>query len=56
MNNQEFKSSPKCDFCDKPMTSYGSQMCYVACDDHVKEGEVIEKGMWEEIEKNQNET
>ncbi len=42
-----------CDFCDKPMTNYGSYQCYFACDDHVKEGEEVERKMWEAIEESQ---
>lgn len=40
----------KCDFCDKPMTSYGSYQCYMACDDHVKDGEALEDKMWASIQ------
>lgn len=46
----------KCDFCDKPMTCYGQYHSYLACDDHIKEGEDVEAGMWKVIEESQDET
>lgn len=43
-----------CDFCDKPITNYGSYHCYVACDEHAEKGEEIERKMWETMEYDQD--
>jgi hypothetical protein len=46
---------PKCDFCFKEAIAYGSFQCYMACEDHLNEGEQLENEMWEAMENCQDE-
>lgn len=40
----------KCDFCSKKAVEYGFQQCYLACEDHLEDGQKIEDQLMLEYE------